>query len=71
MSGGEEERVGQFCHRSLSSSKLEALVGGKFFAEFGPAAGGLHVEAVQVNREKLGIENIDEAIDGGREALSI
>jgi len=55
----------------VSLRQLEAFVGLQLGAEFGPSAGDLHVEAMQVNGEKLGVEDVHEAIDGGVESLGI
>ena len=62
------ERVGPL---TSASCELQALVGFELCIEVRPTTGDLHVKAMQVDREELGIEDIDETIDGRVEAFGI
>lgn len=57
--------------RSRFLREREARVGFEFFVEFGPTPGDLHVEAMEVDGEELRIEDVDQAVDRGGEALGI
>lgn len=53
------------------SRKREPLIGLQLFIKLGPAAWDLHVKAVEINSENLGIENVHQAVDGAGEASGI
>ena len=54
-----------------ASRELQTLVGLELCIELWPTTRDLHVETMQVDRKELGIEDIDETIDGRVQAFGI